>query len=82
MEAWRDTIPPEVFDQWMAFDQVEGDPLARVAEILKLGFAALVNCWGGEVRPNDFDPAAKDHPAAHVAVPAEAAAAMQAALSR
>ena len=80
VEAWRDTISPEVFDAWVAFDQVEEEPLTRIAEILKLGFASLVSTWGAEVTPEQFEPRREARAAKHVAGPAEAAAVMRAAI--
>ena len=57
VEAWRDSIPPEVFDRWVAFNHAKGNPLDRIAAILKLGFAALCNSWGGSsIKPEDFEP--------------------------
>jgi hypothetical protein len=59
VERWLDTIPPEIFNRWVAYDNVEKDPLLRIAEILKLGFATLANNWGANVKPENFDPLAK-----------------------
>lgn len=71
VEAWRDTIPPEVFDHWEAFERVEGEPWARIAEILKLGFATLANCWGAKLEPDFFEPQ-KANRAPTVSGPAQA----------
>ena len=51
-----DAVSPQQFDEWIAFRQIEPDPLDRLAEILKLGFAAIVNAWGGDATPGYFDP--------------------------
>lgn len=56
VEAWRESIPPEVFDWWEAYERVEGEPSARIAEILKLGFATLANAWGAKISPEDLEP--------------------------
>lgn len=73
VEAWRDGVSPEVFDRWVAFDAIEGDPWNRLAEILKLGFTSLATTWGAEVTPDYFEPS-KEKAKPHVAGPAEAAA--------
>jgi len=51
-----DAISPETFDEWEAFRRLEPDPLDRLREVLKLGFAAVVNAWGVKVEPIDLDP--------------------------
>jgi hypothetical protein len=51
-----DRLSPQEFSEWVAFEQLEGDPWRRLAEILKLGFATLAQLWGGDVRFDDFDP--------------------------
>lgn len=70
MEAWRESIPPEIFDWWEAYDRLEGEPYARIAEILKLGFATLANSWGAKIAPEDLEPA-KSHDSSAAKGPAE-----------
>jgi hypothetical protein len=53
VDAWLGTITPEQFDEWMAFERIEGNEMARLREIIKVGFASL--CPGGKVQPDDFD---------------------------
>lgn len=48
-----DTLTPEQFGELEAADAVDPDPLERIAEILKMGFAAT--CLG-KVKPDDFEP--------------------------
>lgn len=50
------SISPEMFDGWLAYDKIVGDPLGRIATILKRGFASIHSSWGGEYSPDDFDP--------------------------
>ena len=59
-----DGLTPEQFDEWLAYDVVEPDRLARLIEIVKLGFAALCSSWGLNLGPDDFDPQAKAEAAA------------------
>lgn len=60
-----DTLTPAEFGELMAADIVDPDPQERIAEILKLGFAATT--WA-KVKPEDFEPkyelAASDQPEA------------------
>lgn len=51
-----DTLTPQEFDELMAADIVEPDPLERIAEILKLGFAMESAMWGGKLKPDIFEP--------------------------
>jgi len=62
VERVLERLTPEQFDQWMAFEQLEGDPLDEVRkllhrqmEALKLGFSAVCAAWGLEVKPGYFD---------------------------
>jgi hypothetical protein len=43
------------FDEWMAFRRIEPDPLDRIAEILKIGFATLCAVNGAEIEPDKFE---------------------------
>jgi len=57
-----DELTPEELDWWIAYRELEPDPIDRIAEILKLGFTTLCRCWGGKVTPDDFEirPTAKE----------------------
>ena len=74
VDAMLDGIAPETFDRWVAFRKLELDPDEWLREILKRGFAALCNCQGAKVTPDDFDPA-KDTKEPELVSPREAAAA-------
>lgn len=54
-----DEISPRQFDEWLAYRQLDPDPLDRITEVLKLGFAAVLGAWGASDKPDDFDPAVK-----------------------
>ena len=73
VDRWLDTVEPQAFDKWVAFRQLEPDPLDRIAEILKLGFAAVVNAWGVDLRPEYFDPSADKNETAKTVSPKEGA---------
>lgn len=51
-----DDLTPRQFAEWIAYRRLEPDAMETVIEVLKLGFAALTNSWGGKVSPDDFDP--------------------------
>lgn len=51
-----DTLTPAEFDELMAADIVDPDPLERIPEILKLVGAAM--CLG-DVKPDQFEPPRK-----------------------
>jgi hypothetical protein len=51
-----DDMTPRQLAEWIAFRNLEPDPTERICFILKLGFAALCNAWGGKVEPDDFEP--------------------------
>jgi len=64
VDAQLDGLTPEQFDELVAFDQLEPEPLGRLIEIVKLGFTALARAWGMDIRPDDLDPVAKAEAAA------------------
>lgn len=39
----------------MAYREVYGDPLERIIETLKIGFASICQTWGAEIEPDDFE---------------------------
>jgi len=41
---------------WRAFRRIQPDRLERIAEILKRGFTAVANMFGGRYTPDDFEP--------------------------
>jgi hypothetical protein len=49
-------MEPAEMDERIAAELVDGDPVERIATILKLGFAALCCPCGGTVNPELFDP--------------------------
>jgi len=61
-----DGLTPEQFDEWLAYREVEPDPLERLIEILKLGFVAVCASWGMHIRPEDIDPMAANSPGQEV----------------
>ena len=50
--TWRD------WQEQLAYESIECEPLERIAEILKLGFAAVCQSWGAEVTIDNFEPLA------------------------
>jgi len=57
-----DAITPEVMDEWLAYESLDPDPLDRIAEILKRGFAFLCTLQLTDEKtmdPADFEPAYK-----------------------
>jgi len=52
-----DAIEPREFDEWLAYRELEPEPMGRVIEILKVGFAALASAFSGvSVEPDYFEP--------------------------
>lgn len=59
-----DTIEPHTFDELIAAEQLDPEPMERVAEVLKLGFAFVANMLRGNdgdesipaITPADFEP--------------------------
>lgn len=47
-------VSPEQFDEWLAFDRIEPDPLERIRVILKFGLSAIAQHI--PVKPEDLDP--------------------------
>lgn len=55
-----DEIEPREFNEWLAAEIVEPDPVCVLIEVMKLGFTAMCNGWGGTFKPSDFDPTASE----------------------
>lgn len=54
-------------DRLEAFEQIDPDPLDRIREVLKLGFAAVcavAGLGGANINPDDLDPVTKKNPPA------------------
>lgn len=51
-----DGLLPGEFDEWLAYREIEPDPLDRLFMILRLGFSAVCHTWGAKVEPQDIDP--------------------------
>ena len=51
-----DGLLPGEFDEWLAYREIEPDPLDRLFTILRLGFSAVCNAWGAKVEPQHIDP--------------------------
>jgi hypothetical protein len=51
-----DGVTPQQFDEWLAYRELEPDPLERLIGVVKLGFATLVAAWGMKIEPSDLDP--------------------------
>jgi hypothetical protein len=47
-------VSPEQFDEWVAFDRIEMDPIDRLRVIAKFGLAAISR--GLPANPSDLDP--------------------------
>ncbi|MGA2035881.1 MAG: hypothetical protein ABSG68_26840 [Thermoguttaceae bacterium] len=57
VDRWLETIAPERLDEWEIFQRIEPDPLDRLREVLKMGFALLAAGLGiSKVTPEFFDP--------------------------
>jgi len=73
-----DTITPQQFNEWIAFEEIEPDQTDRMRTIITTGFLALAASWGMEIEPKDLDPLLRDAPAASEDMtPEQAAAAAQ-----
>jgi len=62
VDTYLARFTPEQFDEEVAFDRIEPDPLERMRIILKYGLPAIAN--GLAVKPNDLDPLPLETPAA------------------
>lgn len=51
-----DGLLPGEFDEWLAYREIEPDSQDRLFTILRLGFSAVCNAWGGKVEPKHIDP--------------------------
>lgn len=49
-------LQAEQFDEWLAYREIEPDPVERLFMILRLGFCAVANAWGAKVEPKHIDP--------------------------
>ena len=78
MDRWLDTVTPQQFDQWVAFDSIEVDPVDRIRRILIAGFLGLLGAWGCKLEPEDLDPQMRIE-TTRKATPNEAVALFQAA---
>ena len=56
MDRWLDTVTPQQFDEWVAFDSIEVDQVDRIRRVLISGFIGLLGSWGCKVEPEDLDP--------------------------
>lgn len=50
--TWRE------WQEQLAYESIECDPLERLIEVCKLGFAALCQSWGADVTVDNFEPLA------------------------
>jgi hypothetical protein len=58
VDRWLDMIEPRQFDEWMAYEQLEGDPDERLREILRNGLAAIATACGmgaAQITPEMLD---------------------------
>ena len=57
-EQLADELTPEQFDEWRAFDLVEGLPSTRISYAIAMGFAAVMTTFGSgkTVKPGMFLP--------------------------
>ena len=63
VDEWLDQFSPEIYRELIASHQLDPDPvllvLERVAGILKIGFATIVNGFSdAELTPDAFEPLA------------------------
>lgn len=75
VDAELDRLDPRQFDEWVAFEQLEPDPLDRIREVLKLGFATLagVSGFGARIEPDELDPVTRDQSKSKLMSPEQAA---------
>lgn len=65
-------MTPVQFVNWKAFRRIQPDPMDRLCEIVKRGFARVCAIMGDDVSPDVFDPCVDKHEPEHVAGPGEA----------
>lgn len=61
VDAMLDGMTPEQWDEWQAFYILEPDPMDRIREVLKYGFATMCNtqfATANPCTPDMFDPSA------------------------
>ncbi len=56
VDALLDRMTPQQFDEWVAYETVEGFSNERILAVLAVGFSAMVNSWGGKTKPEQFLP--------------------------
>jgi len=54
-----DSVTRAQFEEWLAYREIDPDPMDRIIHILRLGFCAICNAWGAKLEPKDFDPFAE-----------------------
>jgi hypothetical protein len=55
-----DSLTPSDMDEWVAFEEIEPDPMETLIEVVKLGFSTVMAAWGAEIAPDYFDPRKQD----------------------
>lgn len=61
VDGMLDGLTPAQFDEWVAYREIEPDPLNRLIHIIKFGFATLANAWGAKIEPDDLDQKQPEH---------------------
>jgi hypothetical protein len=49
-------ITPGLFSEWLAFEEIEGDPVQRLIEVVKLAAVAVCSALGMRIEPEMLDP--------------------------
>lgn len=64
MDEFLDQFTPDEFTELMASERLDPDPMERLCEILKIGFATILAGLGAEdITPEAFEPS-RSEPAA------------------
>ncbi len=50
------SVSPQQFDEWLAYERLEPEPVGRLIEVTKRGLALLAAVQGAKIDPEDLDP--------------------------
>lgn len=61
-------LPAGTLDQWLAYRELEPEPIERLTQVVKLAGTAICRAMGMQIEPEDLDPKPKEAgPAANAA---------------